>query len=79
MSKYPIDIEAAKDLNKRFTYHSPKDGQNERYEALRERGRLLALDICEKCPPCRERSLAITKLEETIMWANASIARNEDA
>ena len=25
----------------------------------------------------REKSLAMTKLEEAVMWANASIARNE--
>lgn len=28
------------------------------------------------CPDSRELSLAITKLEEAIMWANASIARS---
>ena len=29
------------------------------------------------CPDSREKSLAMTKLEECVMWANASIARNE--
>ena len=30
-----------------------------------------------KVPQGRERALALTKLEETIMWANAGIARSE--
>ena len=29
------------------------------------------------CPGSRELSLSKTKLEESVMWANASIARNE--
>lgn len=33
--------------------------------------------IAEFTPTSREQELALTKLEEAIMWANASIARNE--
>lgn len=33
--------------------------------------------IFESCKGSREYSLAITKLEEAVMWANAAIARNE--
>lgn len=29
------------------------------------------------CPSSRERSLAMTKLEEAVMWANSAIARNK--
>ena len=29
------------------------------------------------CPPRRERSLAITKLEECFMWANKSIVMHQ--
>jgi hypothetical protein len=60
-----------------FTYHTPKGTQTERYSDLRAGGKSLALIINELCPESREKSLAITKLEEAIMWANASIARNE--
>ncbi len=65
------------ELNTRFTYHSPKEDQPERYEALRKRAKGLAALIIKSCPESRERALSITKLEEAIMWANASIARNE--
>lgn len=71
-----IGIDLAQDLNNRFTYHSPKDGQPELYNKLREAAKSLAWDICENCPAGRERSLALTNLEQAIFWANASIARN---
>lgn len=64
-------------IEKAFTYHSPREGQPERYVALRDKAKELALMIDEMCPNSREKSLGITKLEETIMWANAAIARNE--
>lgn len=75
---YAIPPETVADLeDKRFTYHPPQPGQGERYAALRQCGLDLALDICRVCPDSRERSLALTKLEEAIFWANAAIARNE--
>jgi hypothetical protein len=66
------------DLENRFTYHPPKDdGQTNRYNGLRAHGLNLAKAINDWAPDSREKSLAITKLEEAIMWANAAIARNE--
>lgn len=66
-----------RDLNNIFTYHPPKGDQVERYHQLREKAKELALMIEEKVPESREKSLAHTKLEESVMWANAAIARNE--
>jgi len=34
------------------------------------------LSAIELMPDCREKSLAITKLEECVMWANKCAARN---
>lgn len=65
------------DLAKRFTYHAPKGDQANRYEAIRDRAHDLAGWINHYCPDSREKSLAVTALEEAVMWANASIARNE--
>lgn len=65
------------DLNKRFTYHPPKGDQAQRYEDIRRNAHSLAAFIDASCPDSREKSLALTKLEEAVMWANASIARNE--
>jgi len=60
-----------------FTYHAPQPGQPERYTALREKAKELALLIVELTPASREQSLALTQLETAIMFANAAIARNE--
>jgi hypothetical protein len=70
----PADVD---DLEKRFTYHKPFGTQPQRYEALRAKAKELAAMIIISCPASREMSLALTKLEECSMWANASIARNE--
>lgn len=64
------------DLEKRFTYHAPKEGQTEIYQELRNKAKELAYMIEHFCPNTREKSLAVTKLEECVMWANASVARH---
>jgi hypothetical protein len=64
------------DLVDRFTYHEPDANQPERYRAIRSNALTLAALINENVPESREKSLAITRLEETVMWANAGIARH---
>ena len=66
-----------RDLENRFTYHAPKEGQPAKYQIIRGDGLNMAKAINALCPNSRERSLALTKLEEAVMWANAAIARNE--
>lgn len=65
------------EIENRFTYHAPKLGQLERYNEIRQRVRELAEYIHESCPASRERDMAVTRLEEAMMWANASIVLNE--
>jgi hypothetical protein len=68
----------SQDLSNRFTYHPPKDeNQKAKYEKIRKMGFDFANYINNFCPEGREKSLAITKLEEACFWANAGIARNE--
>ena len=62
---------------KNFRYHAPKEGQPERYAEIRRLAGDLSRHLNEQCPPSRELSLAQTKLEEAVFWANAAIARNE--
>ncbi len=64
-------------LDNNFTYHKPFGDQPEKYITLRAYGKTLANAVLDNCPESRERSLALTKIEEAVMWANASIARNE--
>lgn len=65
------------DLDNRFTYHAPKPGQQERYVAIREKAKELAVLIVASTPSSREQSVALTNLEQATFWANAAIARNE--
>lgn len=63
-------------IENNFMYHAPKEGQAEKYELIRAKAKELAYLIDDVCPGSREKSLAVTKLEESVMWANASVARN---
>lgn len=74
---YPYEVVDQERVKRCFTYHRPKPGQEGKYVNLRFLARELAENIHCWCPPSRERSLALTKLEEAVMWANAAIARNE--
>ena len=63
-------------IENNFTYHPPKDGQAELYTKIREKAKEFAYLINSTVPDSTEKSLAIAKLEETVFWANAGIARN---
>jgi hypothetical protein len=64
------------DLRHRFQFH-PADADNT--QAAHAEVRNICLDAAESIndllPDGREKSLAITHLEEAMMWANAGIAR----
>lgn len=57
-----------------FTYHKPTEYQVPKYEAIREIAKEFALFVEDQCPDSREKSLAITAIQESVMWANAAIA-----
>lgn len=62
-------------IENNFRYHSPSLEQQAKYVRLRGEAKGLAYLIEELCPAGREKALAMKKLEEAVMWANASIAR----
>lgn len=66
------------DLKVRFTYHAPQGTAPDRFVAIREKALEFATIIDILCPMGREKALAVTKLEEVVMWANAAIARNPE-
>jgi hypothetical protein len=63
------------ELDIRFKYHSPKGDQPARYEEISATARKLAEVVFGLAPRSRERDLAIARIEEAVMWANAAIAR----
>lgn len=69
------------ELTRRFNYHQPNTQEKVgRHQRVREACRTAAVELVEVTgPPTREQSLAITKLEEAMFWANAAIAREISA
>lgn len=72
----PAETDLARDTNN-FGFHPARTDQGKRYEENRDDCRVIALRLRQRCPPSRELSVALTKLEEVMFWANAAIARNE--
>lgn len=64
-------------LNWDFEHHAPNSESVTAHEMVRSRARALAGFINDFVPDGREKSLAITKLEEVMFWANAAIARQD--
>ena len=72
-----MDKQKTKDMiENNFKYHAPTEAKGEFYVAIRGEAKKLAELLNTCCPESREKSLALTKLEECVMWANAAIARN---
>jgi hypothetical protein len=68
-------IDAA-EIEHRFTHHAPGPKKTPIHEDVREVYRSAAEELAEALPESREKSLAITALEESSFWAQAAIARN---
>lgn len=63
-------------IENNFMHHAPLPGDTEKYEAIRAKCKECAYLVKDLAPFSRERSIAITKLEEAMFWANAAVARN---
>jgi hypothetical protein len=66
-------------LEHAFVYHKPKPDQPARFGAISEATMAAAKAVLLNAPASRERSLALTALQEARMWANAAIALNENS
>jgi len=62
-------------IENNFKYHAPNTTQINKYFEIRESAKKLAYLLLDSCPFSHERDTAIEKLEESVMWANSSIAR----
>jgi hypothetical protein len=56
-----------------LTNIKPDTAAIDNIEAVREGAKLMVGRIIEMAPASRERSLALTKLEESVMWAVKAI------
>lgn len=65
-----------KELENRFSFHAATDDEKRNaHSSIRMNCLDLAKFINLNVPEGREKALAITHLEEVMMWANAGIAR----
>jgi hypothetical protein len=67
---------APEDIAHRFAFH-PANTEEKRdaHTSVRQQCRQLADFLNEALPEGREKSLAITHLEEVMFWGNAALAR----
>lgn len=63
-------------IDNNFVYHEPSDELNRVYTTMRSEAKRFATIVNNTCPDSREKTLALTKIEEAMFWANAAIARN---
>jgi len=62
------------DLENWFTYHAPREGQPERYLAIREAGKAFAAVVVANTPSSADQTVAVRKIREAVMVANQAIA-----
>jgi hypothetical protein len=66
-----------KDIEHRFAFHAAsRQEKADEHTSARQGCRQLADRLNELLPEGREKSLAITHLEEVMFWSNAAIARS---
>lgn len=73
MSTDPIDYAA---LDRTYGHHAPDADDVTCHEAVRAAARALEVRVRQVAPASRERSIALTKIEEAMFWSNAAIARD---
>lgn len=64
------------DIENRFSHRHLRGERVEKREEIEAKAKELAHLIHGACPTSRERALSMTKLQECVMWANASMACN---
>lgn len=65
----PTKSERIDAIKQSLTNHTPSDDTVERIESIRKTGNNLALVVVGHTETSRESSLALTKIEEAVMWA----------
>lgn len=64
------------DIKNRFAFHpATTDEKRDAHSSVRQACRRAADHINQTCPDGREKALALTALEEAMMWGNAALAR----
>lgn len=62
------------DIADRFRFHPGTAITGPKHDEVRRKLRTVALWVLDDVPDSRERALALTALQEAMMWCNAAIA-----
>lgn len=77
--KYTPDARTVDRVMRAHSFHPADKEKQEQHEAVRNVTRVCAAGLLELCPESRELSLALTALQDAMMWANAAIAIHQGA
>jgi len=76
MADSGLNLQPNPELENRFRHHPPATEQRVRdHNSVRGACLMLSQQLDALLPPGREKSLALTNLEQVMFWANAAIAR----
>lgn len=62
---------------KTYSYHKPSNEGLEKIQKIRQAYSDLHMFLLETCPASRERSVALTDLETSAMWAIKAVVIND--
>lgn len=71
--------QALEDVKNRFAFHPATETTGPQHDALRADCLRLATKLQKTLPDGRHKSLALTALQEAMMWGNAAIACDSPA
>lgn len=66
--------EAMKMIEHVFTYHTASEADRVRYVAIRDGAKALVCIIIATVPPSSDRTVALRRVREAVMYANAALA-----
>jgi len=74
-------MRSPEEVENAFRYHPntesvDPDARAAQHEQVRDKHLRLALDMFDELPNCAERTIALRHLEQSMMYANAAIARH---
>lgn len=72
----PEGMVGSAEIDRRLGYHPATAETIPLYEGNRAAAVAFACHLDTTCPPGRELALALTALQESLMWANAAVACN---
>lgn len=71
-------MSAHDEIDRRMSYHPVTEATKPLFEANRAEALALAHSWADRLPAGRHQALALTALQEALMWANAAIACDTD-